>query len=277
MSLVSIGDADIYTEIHGTGEPVLLVTGIGGTCQFWAKQVAALSSRFRVVVHDHRGVGRSSPTNVVSPAGIMADDVLALMDALEIEQAHLVGHSTGGAIGQHIALRAPERLKSLVLSASWAGPTPLFTETFRIRRDVLINAGVRDYLLVSVLLAAPAWWIGEGFDSADEFLRPRLESFAGVETEVARLDAVASHDLRDRVANIQVPTTVICARDDQLTPPALSEELAQLIPGARLIVLERGGHFCLAAAAAEYNDALLEALESQRSTDSSPATAPGEP
>ena len=277
MSLVSIGDADIYTEIHGTGEPVLLVTGIGGTCQFWANQIAALSSRFRVIVHDHRGVGRSSPTNVVSPAGAMADDVLALMDALEIEQAHLVGHSTGGAIGQHIALRAPERLKSLVLSASWAGPTPLFTETFRLRRDVLINAGVRDYLLVSILLAAPAWWVGEHFASADEFLRPRLESFAGVEIEVARLNAVASHDLREHVADIQVPTTIICARDDQLTPPAMSEELADLIPGARLVVLKRGGHFCLAAAATEYNDALLEALESRRWTDVSRATAPSEP
>jgi aminoacrylate hydrolase len=264
MSLVSIGDADIYTEIHGTGEPVLLVTGIGGTCQFWAQQVAALRDHYRVVVHDHRGIGRSSPTSVVSTAGVMADDLLALMDALEIEQAHLVGHSTGGAIGQHIALRAPERLKSLVMSASWAGPTPLFTETFRVRRDVLINAGVRDYLLVSILLAAPAWWIGEAFGSADEFLGPRLASFPGVETEVARLNAVASHDLRDRVADIQVPTTVICARDDQLTPPAMSEELARLIPGARLIALERGGHFCLTTAAAEYNDALLEALENQR-------------
>ncbi len=260
MGLVPIGEAQLYTEIHGEGEVVLLVAGLGGSGTFWANQVEPLSRHFRVVLHDHRGVGRSSPAPIISNAGAMADDLLALMNALDIEQAHLVGHSTGGAIGQHIALRTPERLKSLVLSASWAGPTPLFIDTFNMRRDVLINSGVLNYMMVGTLLASPAWWLQERFDSAEEFLRTRIETFPGLETELGRLNAVMTHDLRHRVADIRTPTTVICARDDQLTPPPMSEELADRIPDAQLRILERGGHFCPVTVSKRYNEVLLETL-----------------
>ena len=151
--LVAINGYDMYVEEYGQGETLLLVAGLGGSGKFWRAQVEPLSRHFRVVLHDHRGVGRSGPAPLVSNAGELADDLLRLMDALGLDSAHLVGHSTGGAIGQHIALRAPARLRSLVLSASWGGPTPLFVQTFATRRDVLINSGVQNYLMVGTLLA----------------------------------------------------------------------------------------------------------------------------
>jgi aminoacrylate hydrolase len=260
MGLVSIGEAELYTETHGSGDVVLLVAGLGGSGKFWANQVAALSQHFQVVLHDHRGVGRSGPAPTISSTDAMADDLLALMDAMNIERAHLVGHSTGGAIGQHIALRAPERLQSLVLSASWAGPTALFIETFRARRDILINSGVRNYMIIGTLLASPAWWLQERFESAEAFLKTRIEHFPGLETELARLNAVMTHDLRHQIAAIQTATTVITARDDQLTPPGLAEELADRIPNAKLHLLERGGHFCPVTVTEQYNEVLLQAL-----------------
>ena len=263
--LVSIGDAELYTEEAGEGEPLLLVAGLGGSGKFWRMQVEPLAARFRVVLHDHRGVGRSTRAPVVANAAAMADDLLRLMDALRIDSAHLVGHSTGGAIGQHIALRAPERLKSLVLSASWPGPTPLFVQTFATRRDVLINSGALNYMMVGTLLATPAWWLGERFHSTQEYFRERLAEFPGLETELARLNAVMTHDLRHRLAEIRVPTFVIGARDDQLTPPAMSEELAARIPGARLCLLAQGGHFCPMTVTAEYNSRIMEFLTAQTS------------
>jgi len=184
------------------------------------------------------------------------------LDALDIDSAHLVGHSTGGAIGQHIALRAPDRLKSLVLSASWPGPTPLFIGTFDTRRDVLRNSGVPDYMMVGTLLACPAWWLQERFDSAEDFLRSRIDGFPGLETELSRLNAVMTHDLRQQIAAIRTPTTVICAQDDQLTPPGMSQELAERIPEAQLTILERGGHFCPVTVPQRYNEVLLTALRS---------------
>ena len=141
MPLVESGEAQLFVEEHGKGEAMLLVPGLGGSGTFWRKQVEYFSPRYRVVTYDHRGVGRSPAAPLHDSVGEMADDALALMDALGIEAAHIVGHSTGGAIGQHLALRSPKRVRSLVLSASWAGPAPLFTDLFRVRAQD--TAGLR--------------------------------------------------------------------------------------------------------------------------------------
>ncbi|MEY3465698.1 MAG: alpha/beta fold hydrolase [Steroidobacteraceae bacterium] len=261
---VSIGHAELYVEEHGEGAPVLLVAGLGGSGKFWRAQVGAFSEHHRVILHDHRGVGRSGPGPLISSAAEMADDVLRLMDALRIERADLVGHSTGGAIGQHIALKAPERLNSLVLSASWGGPTPLFVQTFHTRRNVLINCGPLDYLMVGTLLATPTWHLGPNFKNTETYFRERLAEFPGLEIELGRLNAVMRHDLRHQLQDIRVPTFVIGARDDQLTPPGLSEELAARIPGATLHLLDSGGHFCPVTVTERYNAAVLGFLRSRQ-------------
>jgi aminoacrylate hydrolase len=260
---VAIGDAEIFIETHGAGEPLLLVAGLGGSARFWNAQTPAFAEKFQVILHDHRGVGRSTSTRNVSGAAELADDLLHVMDALKIESAHLVGHSTGGAIGQHIALREPKRLRSLVLSASWAGPTPLFLQTFASRRDVLVHAGVMNYFMLGTLLAAPASWLLPRFKSLEDYFSGRLADFPGVEVELGRLHAVTTHDLRERVAKIRTPTFVICARDDQLTPPAMSEELARLIPDAELCLMQEGGHFCPMTVTSTYNQHVLEFLGKQ--------------
>lgn len=262
--LIALGHTEIYVEEHGHGEPLLLVAGLGGSGRFWQAQVSAFADQFRVVLHDHRGVGRSGPGPLISNASEMADDLLRVMDALGIECAHFVGHSTGGAIGQHLALRAPGRLASLVLSASWAGPTPLFLQTFHTRRDILINAGPLNYLMVGTLLAAPAWHLSPRFRSTQDYFRTRLAEFPGLDVELGRLNAVMSHDLRHRLDEIRIPTFVIGARDDQLTPPGLSEELAERIAGAQLHLLSEGGHFCPQTVTGPYNEAVLGFLLAQR-------------
>ena len=261
---VSIGHAELYVEEHGEGEPVLLIAGLGGSGRFWTHQCAPFAQQFRVILHDHRGVGRSGPGALISSAGEMADDVMRLMDALGLESAHVVGHSTGGAIGQHLALRARSRVRSLVLSASWAGPTPLFLQTFHTRRDILINSGPLNYLMVGTLLATPAWYLQQRFASTQDYFRTRLAEFAGLEIELGRLNAVMRHDLRHRLHKIDKPTFVIGAKDDQLTPPGLSEELAQRIPGARLSLLDEGGHSCPHTVTATYNAAVLGFLLEQQ-------------
>jgi len=261
---VSIGHAELHVEEHGDGPPLLLVAGLGGSGRFWHAQIEDFSREFRVILHDHRGIGRSGPGPLISNAGEMADDVLRLMDVLQLERVHLVGHSTGGAIGQHIALRAPERLSSLVLSASWAGPTPLFVQTFHTRRDILINSGPLNYLMVGTLLATPSWYLHDRFRDTRGFFETRLAEFPGLEIELGRLNAVMTHDLRHRLNEIRVPTFVIGARDDQLTPSTMSEELAQRIAEARIHLLREGGHFCPQTVTAEYNAAVLGFLREQR-------------
>src|SRR5882724_329978 len=159
MPTVSIGDAEIYCEDTGRGEPLLLVPGLSGRGSFWASQVADFSRDFRVVVHDHRGTGRSTHSRIRYSVEQMADDVLRLMDTLGIDGAHLVGHSTGGAIGQVLALEHSGRLRSLVLSATWAGPDPYFRRLFESRKGVLLSQGLEAYLRASALFMSPPVWI----------------------------------------------------------------------------------------------------------------------
>ena len=264
LSQVSIGDAEIYTETSGSGEDLLLVAGLGGSATFWREQVGALSSCYRVTRYDHRGVGRSSQAPLISSVEQLADDLVRLMDALGIERAHLLGHSTGGAIGQQMALQCPDRLLSLVLSGTWAGPSALFIELFKLRREVLINCGMKQYLLLGTMLATPFWHLHEHFTSAEDYLADRTRVVPRLDVELGRLNAVMAHDLRHRLADIRVPTAVICARDDQIVAEPMATEPARLIPGALLEVLPEGGHFCPVTVPDRYNAALLRLLDQLR-------------
>src|SRR4029434_2724239 len=126
MPHVSIGDADIYSEEQGRGPALMLVPGLGGQGAFWGPQVKDFSRDFRVIVHDHRGAGRSTHSRIQDSVDQMAGEAVALIERLCLVRAHYVGHSTGGAMGQTIAQDHPHRLLSPVLSATWPGPDSRF-------------------------------------------------------------------------------------------------------------------------------------------------------
>ena len=94
MPKAHLGDFEIYYEIHGSGTPVLLVPGLGGAGSYWLPNLADFAEHFKVIVHDHRGTGQSTHAKIRYSVEQMTDDMIRLMDALGIEKAHLVGHST---------------------------------------------------------------------------------------------------------------------------------------------------------------------------------------
>jgi aminoacrylate hydrolase len=263
MPTVSIGDAELYYEDSGRGEPLLLVPGLSGRGSFWANQVTELARDFRVVVHDHRGTARSTHSRIRYSVEQMADDVLRLMDALDIEAAHLVGHSTGGAIGQVIALEHPRRLHSLVLSATWAGPDPYFQRLFESRKGVLLGQGVEAYVRASALFRAPPAWISANDALLSEQHQAALAEAAPIEVTASRIDAILRHDRRARLGEIRAPTLVIVAQDDIITPRFYSDELASRVPGAKLVVLDGGGHGAPGISPAAYNAAVGAFLRDQ--------------
>jgi aminoacrylate hydrolase len=253
MPKVSIGDAELYYESTGDGPPLLLVPGLGGQGNFWTQQVKDFARDFRVIVHDHRGTGASTHSRIRYSVEQMADDVLKLMDALGIESAHFAGHSTGGAIGQVIAQDHPTRLRSLVLSATWAGPDPFFRRLFESRREILLTCGVESYLRASVLMLAPPWWVRANDAVLAEQHRQAAAASPPVEVLVSRIDAIVRFDRRARLGEIRTPTLVVVAADDAITPRFFSEELAERIAGAKLVVLDAGGHYAPACLPAPYN------------------------
>jgi aminoacrylate hydrolase len=259
---VDVGDAEIHVEVTGAGPDLLLVAGLGGRGAFWTQQVQDFAAHFRVTTHDHRGCGQSSPGKAIWGAEQMAEDLIALMDAMGIAKAHLVGHSTGGAIGQHVALRWPDRLDRLVLSCSWAGPDAYFEQLFRTRREILINCGPLAYYATGTYLAHPGAYLQAQMKDARAFMEARMAAWPGLEVELSRLAAVAAHDLRTQVHKISQQTLCIGAADDQITPSGFTEELARLVPDAVLHLLPRGGHFCPMTETAAYNARVLHFLRS---------------
>ncbi len=231
----------------------MLVSGLGGVGSFWAHQVGEFARDFRVITHDHRGTGRSSRSMIDYSVDQMADDVLRLMDALKIDVAHYVGHSTGGAIGQIIAQDRPERLGRLVLSATWAGTDAYFRRSFEMRKEVLRTGGMLSYWRAAILVQRPPAWICAHEAALREEEAAIPADAADAEILQRRIDAIIRFDRRAGLARIKAPTLIAVARDDMVTPPYLSEELASKIPGAELAVLDQGGHFAPRIEPAAFN------------------------
>jgi aminoacrylate hydrolase len=243
MDKVLLGDIEISVNLRGAGEPVLFISGLGGKGDFWSSCAPYFSPNFLVITHDHRGCGESTRSKIDYSIDQMATDVLSLMDVLSIKSANIVGHSTGGAIGQLIAVNAPHRVKRLVLSSTWPGPSQYFTELFKLRLSILKKNGPEAYLLDGILRGYPPSFLSSHPDIIRGNTQSRLESFPGVDIEESRINALLSHDIRFKLKDIDIKTLVVCAKDDQITPVEFSDELVLEIPGAKQVVFPYGGHF----------------------------------
>src|SRR5947208_3300772 len=159
MPLFKLRDgAELYYEKIGSGPPLFLVPGLGGDGRFWGANVAELAKRFTVVVHDHRGTGRSTLSKITYSVEQMADDALQLIEGLGNDKVHWCGHSTGGAMGQVLAIEHPGRIDRLVLSATWARTDAFFRRLFEVRALMLKELGPAAYQKASALsLNSPGW------------------------------------------------------------------------------------------------------------------------
>jgi aminoacrylate hydrolase len=191
----------------------------------------------------------------------MTNDLLAVMNDLGIERAHLVGHSTGGAIGQTMAVLHPDRLITLVIYASWTRCDPFFQRVFEARRMLLTKGGVSAYVRSTPVFLYPDWWINENVKTLEEREKASVSNFPPVEIAAGRIDAIMEFDRTSELHQIKTPTMVLCAEDDILTPLYFSRDLARMIPGAQLIELERGGHCVSETNTREFDEAVLEFIE----------------
>lgn len=226
-------------ETLGSGPPLLLVSGLGGLASFWRDFAQVCSDEFTVILHDHRGTGASSRCDRPYSIASMAEDVLALCKHLKISQPYYVGHSTGGAIGQHLVCNGLLTTRALVLSATFARPCPYFHRLFESRLQVLQHMGISAYREHADLLLYPPYWLAQ--HSVTRANSPPHSLDADITQR--RIQAVLAHDVLDNLTKISCPTLVIAARDDIVTPEYHSLQLAQTIPNAELILLPRGGHY----------------------------------
>jgi len=205
--------AELYYEKHGNGPPLFLVAGLGGDGRFWGANVEALAGQFTVIVHDHRGTGRSTLSPITYSVAQMADDALQLIEALGYDKVHWCGHSTGGAMGQALAIEHPERIDRLVLRATWAKTDAFFRRLFEVRALTLKELGPEAYLKSSALaLNMPSWVRDHDADLAAAEAQAK-ETIPVPKIVLSRIAAIVAHDRRDQLQKVRAPTLAICARD----------------------------------------------------------------
>lgn len=262
MPNCQLPDGDqLYYEVHGSGPALLLVPGLSGVATFWQPHVAELAEHFTVVLHDHRGTGRSSISLIDYSVEQMSADLLCLMDHLRLDRAHLVGHSTGGAIGQTLAIDHPQRLDRLVLSSTWPGVDNYFKLLFQVRADILRGLGPAAYLRANGLFLKPSWWLRDHPDEAQVSDAQAGEQLPDPRVVLSRIEAITRFDRRADLGRIETPTLIICARDDIITPAYFSEELNRRIANSQLDLLPQGGHFLPQLFAGQFRRAVLAFLQ----------------
>lgn len=252
-----------YEDLGGQGHPLLLIAGLASDALSWLLQTPALRARFRILLCDNRGAGRSPKPPGPYSISEMSLDILEMQDHLKLRRTHLLGHSMGGAIAQRLALEHPERVSKLVLACSpshftgrsmavvesWAGCVSLGADAAVLGRVLF------PWLYTSDFLDQPG-----NLEAAITALRrhPYPLDPQGLEAQVAALRA---HDTRSELQRIVAPTLILAAEQDLLVPPPHCATVAASISGSRLTILPATGHSCMLQTPDAFNQAVLSFLQ----------------
>jgi aminoacrylate hydrolase len=252
--------AGLYYELHGPegGEPLILSPGLGGSADYWQPNLAAFAEHHRVILYDHRGTGRSDRMlpDMLS-VGDMAQDVLALLDALAIDRAHFAGHALGGMIGMALALVAPKRIGRLMVINGWARLEPHTGRCFDARLILLRAGGPAAYAEAQSIFLYPADWIAEHEGQVTAQVRASIDHFPSIENVEKRIAATRAFDILDRVGEIVAPLLAVAAHDDVLVPSIASAHIVdRLSPfnGGTEVTMRWGGHACNITDAENFNE-----------------------
>lgn len=262
--MATVGAYQLRYVDEGSGPVVVLIHGLAGDYSAWTAQIETLRSRFRVIAFDNRGAGESTQIDEPVSTADLAADTLGLMDVLGIRSAHIVGRSMGGAVAQHMALMAPERVRSLALCASFARLDPLGRRVLSNMREALEWRGSwADHARHSV----------QNFVSAS-FFNTYPERVAAIERLIGgetRLPACYSeqnaacqaHDTVSQLHRITQPALVMAGDADPICSLAATAWLADGLPNVRTEIFEQASHFFLIEQPERFQRLLQEWLAAQ--------------
>ena len=217
-----------------SGTPILFLHGVGSDKSVWQRQIDHCATSRRAVAVDYPGYGESAPATDGTTRDDYAAAVLAAMDSLNIERAHLCGLSLGGVVAIAIHAAASHRCASLIIADSFAvhpDGQAIYDRSVTASSDLRALAEAR----ADVLLAPPV----------DPAVRSEVvETMAAIDPTAYRIgaEAVWLADQTERVREIKVPVLILCGAHDSVTPPMLSGQLSDLIPGSRFVAIGRSGH-----------------------------------
>jgi len=254
VETVLVGPAPrIAVDVHGIGPLVLFLHGIGGNRQHWSEQLPVFATRFKAAAWDARGYGASDDYDGPLDFSAFTSDVLRIADHFGAKKMHLVGLSMGGRIARNFALRHPERLHSLVLAGTSPGFNALSGD--EVKRFVTERRNATPES-VRRLLGSRA--VPDAYERLmDSVKRVHPESF------LKTLEASVAQDRAAPIEQIRLPTLVITGDEDKVYAPAIAQDIARRIPGAKLVTLKGVGHLSNLEQPQEFNQAVMEFLQRQ--------------
>lgn len=261
MPLASVGKYQLFYVEQGRGYPVVLIHGLAGDHSAWTPQIEQLSTAHRVIALDNRGAGRSTQLDEPVSTEDLARDTLGLMDRLGVARAHVVGRSMGGAVAQHMALLAPERIQSLALCASFGKLDPLGVRVLTNMREALEWRGDwKDHARHSVQNFVSAEFFNEQPARVAE-----IERLIGGETRLPACyqrqnHACLQHDLLDQLGRIACPTLILAGGRDPICSLTATRWMSERIPGSRTVIFEKSSHFFLMEEPEKFRATLAEWL-----------------
>ena len=241
--LLEIGPAPLDVIRLGEGDvPLLMVCATAQPWALWEPLAHAFAQHLPVIGYDQRGLGASQIGDQPVTAASLAADALGVLDALDVERAHLLGWSLGSAVCQELAIAHPERVAGLVLWGTWAATDAYQRALFSALRHPWSTGDLEAGLGLLALVFSPETVNAPEFASRMGALLPAYpRSPEGAAAIVAQWNADLAHDMRDRLAAISAPTLVVAGERDIVTPPSHGREVAGAIPGATLEVVSGPG------------------------------------
>lgn len=291
---VKVNGIDLYYEIHGSGEPLLLIEGLGYSAWMWYKQIPVFSKRYQVILFDNRGAGNTDKPDSEYSIEIMADDASGLLRTLGIGPVHVLGISLGGFIAQELALRHPDLVKSLSLVSTNSGPGKramrnsqhvngifklwgILPGTFEMGGKASVPLGFEygitkeDRIRYGLSIAFTPEYHRQHPEEIERIVGWRLENPQPGYAWTRQLMAGMSFDSSGRAENIHAPALVLNGTEDKIVTPESARELAGSIPDSRYIEIEGSGHLLFIERSDEFNDTVMGFLNEVDTKNNTPA------
>ena len=266
MPNLKIENIELYYQVEGKGNPLLLIAGLGSDSQSWATILPELSKHFSVITPDNRGVGRTKTNNAEISIRKIADDCIALIKHLGFKSINLLGHSMGGFVALDIAIRYPEFVSNLILAS---------TSSFNSERNIaLFNDWVsflESGMDLKLWFRNIFYWLFTKEFFKNETLLDVAIQFAieypypqNKDDFKNQVKAISEFNCQERISEINLKTLIINGEDDILFSPNESKKSLQMINGAEFSVIENAAHSIFIENPKGFNDCVLSFLKNQK-------------
>ncbi len=239
MPIANINGIKMNYSVSGEGEPVILITGFGGDTSFFHSLIPTLTDRFKVIVFDNRGAGKTEYKGEFTGQDYV-DDVYALLDHLSIYRVHMLGWSMGSQIAMEFAVQHPERLQSLTLVSAYMRRPARSSYMM----NTMVDAGMNGVSVAYIYAMVNAFSFTEDYFAAKEAKGSKVRTVDSTTPErlMDQMRVLDSYDLRGKVQNITAPTLSIHGLSDIMVEPKMGDEIASLIKDCRTYRIPNVGH-----------------------------------